>query len=306
MPGARRVRILGRVLARKLALLVLLLGAGPALGAGTPAGGGLPDVVGPRTLGLSAALGVAASNEGLYLNPAAVGVRKRYSLEAGALVDRRGSADAGQFFGGSVVDSMSSPITGGVAYLRAQEGAFVGSVWNVLLSGPLAKDVHLGVAGKYVSGDYEAGVPDTAARSVRFITLDAGLFWQVGDVVSIGAAGYNLLPAEEEAVAPMGAGAGIAVGSDRSFQVTADWRADFERAGETKNRYAAGVEVMLGKAVPVRAGFVRDEMLGGRWWSAGAGLVSQGGVALDVGYRQSIDDPDARTIAAALKLFLFR
>ena len=295
------------MLARNLLPLVLLA-APPALAAPpiTPDAGGLPDVVGPRALGLSAAIGIASSNEGLFLNPATVGVRKRYSIEAGALVDRRGAENAGQFFGGSVVDSMSSPVTGGVAFLRAQEGPFVGNAWSVVLSGPITSDVHLGVSGKYASGDYDAGVPGVPTRTVRFITVDAGLFWQVAELLSIGAAGYNLVPVGEDPLAPMGAGAGIAVGSDRSVQVTADWRGDFDRTGETTNRYAAGVEVMLGRLLPVRAGFERDETLGGRWWSVGAGLVSQGGIALDVGYRQNTDDPSARTIAATLKIFVFR
>ena len=136
--------------------------------------------------------------------------------------------------------------------------------------------------------------------------MDAGLFWQVARLVSVGAAGYNLVSIANEAIAPQGAGAGIGVGSDQSFQVTADWRADFETGGETTNRYAAGVEVLLGEAVPIRAGWMRDETLGGQWWSAGAGLVTRNGVALDFGYRQSLDDPNARTIAATLKVFLFR
>jgi hypothetical protein len=101
-------------------------------------------------------------------------------------------------------------------------------------------------------------------------------------------------------------GAGVGIGSDRSFQLTADWRADFDRAGKTTNRYGAGVEVLLGQLVPLRAGWSKDEMLGTKWWSVGAGLVTQTGVALDVGYRQSLDDPSARTVAATLKLFLFQ
>jgi hypothetical protein len=67
-----------------------------------------------------------------------------------------------------------------------------------------------------------------------------------------------------------------------------------------------GAEALLGELVPVRAGWMKDETLGGSWWSVGAGLVTRSGVALDIAYRQSIDDPSARTIAAALKLFLFQ
>jgi hypothetical protein len=64
--------------------------------------------------------------------------------------------------------------------------------------------------------------------------------------------------------------------------------------------------VLLGRLVPLRAGWMKDETLDTRWWSIGAGLVTRNGVALDVGYRQSLDDPSARTIGASLKVFLLQ
>lgn len=286
------------MLARLLSLLTVLFVAGAAHAAEPPAPGGIPDLVGPRTLAVSAAIGAAAGNEGIYLNPAAVAARRRYSVEAGVLVDRRGADTVGQFFGGSVVDSMSSPVTGGVSFLRAQKGAYTGNLWHGSLAGPIAEGLFLGVTGKYLKVD--------GPRSSDAATVDAGLFWQVARLVSVGAAGYNLVPISNEDVAPLGAGAGLAIGSDQSLQLTGDWRADFDRGGETTNRYSAGLEVLLGSLVPVRAGFTRDETLDGRWWSLGAGLVSRNGVALDVGYRQSLDDASARTLAATLKVFLFQ
>jgi hypothetical protein len=271
---------------------------GVASAAEAPLATGIPDLVGPRALALSSGTGVAASNEGIYLNPAAAGARKRYSVEGLLLVDRRGADTATELYGGSVVDSLSGPVAGGFSYLRAQRGEFTGSVWHVMLAGPIAQDFHLGVSGKYLS------VKGT--RNASAATVDAGLFWQVADVFSLGVAGYDLVPIANELVAPVGVGAGVGIGSDRSFQLTADWRADFDRAGKTTNRWGAGVEVLLGQLVPLRAGWSKDEMLGTKWWSLGAGLVTQTGVALDVGYRQSLDDPSARTVAATLKFFLFQ
>jgi len=116
-------------------------------------------------------------------------------------------------------------------------------------------------------------------------------------------AGYNLVPTGHDAVTPMGAGAGIAVGSDTSFKISADWRGDFDRTGTTTNRYAAGAEVLLGRLVPVRAGWMLDETLDTSWWSMGVGLIAPNGVAVDVGYRQSLDATDARMISVAVKLF---
>jgi hypothetical protein len=260
--------------------------------------GGIPDLVGPRALALSASTGVAAGNEGLFVNPAAIGARRRYSVDGSVLVDRRGADTVGQFFGFSVVDSITSPLTGGFSYVRAQRGLYTGGLWHVAFAGAPVENLYLGVTGKYLRVD--------GPRASNSATADAGIFWQVADLVSIGAAGYNLIPVSNEAVAPMGAGAGLGIGNDRSLQVTGDWRADFDRGGRTTHRYAAGVELMLGQLVPVRAGWSRDETLGGSWWSAGAGLVTRGGVALDVGYRQSLSDASARTIAATLKLFLFQ
>lgn len=284
--------------ARTPCAIALTLAAGVALAADPPPPGGIPDLVGPRTLGLSAAIGTAAGNDGIYVNPGAIAARRRYSVEAGVLVDRRGSRTMDRFLGGSVVDSMSAPVTAGVSFLRAQEGLYTGNIIHGVLAGPVREKFFLGVAGKWLSVD--------GPRSSSAATADAGILWQVSDLFSVGAAGYNLVPIANDVIAPMGAGAGLALGNDRSLQVTGDWRADFDRAGKTTNRYSAGAEVLLGRLVPIRAGWTQDETLDTQWVSFGAGLVTQGGVALDVGYRQSIDDSSARTIAASLKLFLFQ
>jgi hypothetical protein len=284
--------------ARTPCAIALTLAAGVALAADPPPPGGIPDLVGPRTLGLSAAIGTAAGNDGIYVNPGAIAARRRYSVEAGVLVDRRGSRTMDRFLGGSVVDSMSAPVTAGVSFLRAQEGLYTGNIIHGVLAGPVREKFFLGVAGKWLSVD--------GPRSSSAATADAGILWQVSDLLSVGAAGYNLVPIANDVIAPMGAGAGLALGNDRSLQVTGDWRADFDRAGKTTNRYSAGAEVLLGRLVPIRAGWTQDETLDTQWVSFGAGLVTQGGVALDVGYRQSIDDSSARTIAASLKLFLFQ
>ena len=304
MPGPRSARILGRVITRIFLGIGLLAFAAPSA-AVAPAG--YPDLVGPRALALSASLGVAASNEGMWVNPGAVAARKRYSLETDVFVDRRGADTTARFYGGSVVDSLSAPVAAGVAYMRSDEGPYTGNAWSAVLSGPVAQGFYLGVTGKYIS--FQGTAP---ASNVSAGTVDAGIFWQVADQLSLGVAGYNLVSIDDPVVAPMGYGAGIGIGSDRTVQITADWRVDLDRAPDpdrapkTTNRWAVGAEVLLGELVPLRAGWMRDETLGGSWWSVGAGLVTRAGVSLDVAWRQSLDDPSARTIAGALKLFFFQ
>jgi hypothetical protein len=281
-----------------VAILLSLALAGAARAAELPPPGGIPDIEGVRMLGLSAGIAAATSNDGIYLNPGALAARRRYAVEGMVLVDRRGAETADRFLGGSVVDSETAAVTGAVSYLRAQDGVYQGNVGHLALAGALAEKFYLGVTGKYfgVSGP----------RPTKAGTMDAGVLWQVADLVGVGITGYNLVPISNPALAPMGAGAGLAVGSDRSLQVTGDWRADFDRAGagKTTNRFAVGAEALLGNLVAVRAGWMDDEVLRTKWWSAGAGLVAQNGIALDVGYRQSIDAPSARTFAASLKYFV--
>ncbi len=282
----------------RIFLGIALLSAGAARAADPPLPAGFPDLVGPRSLALSASIGAAASNEGIWVNPAAVGVYRRYSLETDGFVDRRGAATTARLYGGSVVDSISSPVAAGISYMHQDQGPYDGNAWTGVLSGPIGKGLHLGVAGKYLSFH--------GARNVSAGTVDAGIFWQVADQLSVGAAGYNLVSIGNPDVAPKGYGVGAAIGSDRSIQVTGDWRVDLDRAPKSTNTWAAGAEVLLGDLVPVRAGWMKDETLGGTWWSVGAGLVTRSGVSLDFGYRQSLQDPSARTLAAALKVFMFQ
>lgn len=287
-----------RLLCQAAALLV----AGAAAAAEPPPAGGLPDVAGPRSLGLSASIGMAANNEGLFVNPAAVGARRRYSFEVAGMLDRRGSESPGEFLGASVVDAMSSSVAAGMAYTRSAKGDAIGNQWTLSLATPLVERMWLGVAGKWLD---LRGPAALGREEIQAATVDAGLFWQVSSLLSIGAAGYNLVPIEQDQIAPMGFGAGIAVGNDQKAQLTADWRADLDRLGKTTNRYSAGGEALLGRMFAVRAGFMKDETLDTSWWSAGLGLAAQNGAALDVGYRQSTRDSTARQIAASLKIYLF-
>jgi hypothetical protein len=300
-----------------LALVLPLVLSGAARAADPVPVGGIGDIVGPRSLALQASTGIASGNEGLYVNPGAIASRKRYEIDGGAFFDRRGADTVGQVFGGSIVDSESSPMTAGVSYLRVQKGPYEGNLVHFALAGPLTEGFYLGVLGKYLSltgqtvgGTPVLGTPASPASpitlpNVSAVTADAGIFWQVAHLVSLGVAGYNLVPVGNKIVAPLGMGAGVAVGSDRSFQVTGDWRTDFDApAGRNANRWAAGAEALLFDMVPVRAGWMKDGPLDTSWWSAGVGLVTPTGVALDVGYRQSMDDPKARVIAATLKLFV--
>ncbi len=289
-----------------LAALLLALPAAAQVPTFVPKAGGLTDLTGPRALALGGGAGLVAANDGLFTNPAATAARKRYSMETLFAVDRRGGADAGRYLGASVVDSLSSPVAASFAWVRPLEGYQGGNLLIVGLAGPVGEKLYLGAQGRYLALREEQ--PDGSTRKVSVVTADAGLFWEAADFVSLGVAGFNLIPTGHEQTAPRSLAAGLALGSDTSVKLTADWRADFDRVRDaagrarTTNRYGAGVEVFLGNMVPLRAGWLKDDVLDTSWWSAGAGLVTAGGVALDLGYRQSLDDADVRVIALAFKV----
>jgi hypothetical protein len=258
-----------------------------------PPAGGVADLLAPRSLALGGGVGLAGANEALFVNPAAYATSKRYSAEALYAVDRRGGSNAGQYLGTSVVDSVSGPMSGSLGYVRSVDGQR-GNIFMGGLAGPLSDHLYLGAVARYVSVG--------GAEPVTAVTADAGLLFEAMSGVTLGAAGYNLIPTSHQKVLPRGVGAGLGVGSDTTVKLVADWHGDFDRASKTTNRFSAGLEALLGSLIPLRAAWEKDETLSTSWWCVGAGIVSQDGVSLDLGYRQGIHDSNARVVALSLRL----
>jgi hypothetical protein len=294
-----------RPLRLSAAPLVSLLLAGAAA-ADTPAPLTIPDLAGPRTLALQAGVGLASGSEALHSNPAALAARKRYVVDTFYLTDRRpdldGDAARQDYFGAAAADSATTALAAGFSYTRANKGLETGTLLRLGLATQLTRGLSVGLQGNYF--DLRG-----AERIAATVNLDAGLFLQVSPKVSVGAAGYNLLDSKHPGVLPRGWAAGFAVGSETSLQLVGEWRLDQDRArredgsAKTTSQYALGVEYLYANAVPVRAGFERDETLDTSWWSAGAGYVTQR-LAVDLGFRQSTTEPTARTFALALRVFI--
>jgi hypothetical protein len=294
-----------------LAALFAALAAAPPVTAAAADGRQLPptvaDLTGTRSLALSASRGLAGGNEGIFLNAASLAARRRYTIEAFWFLERAGSQDAGQAFTLSTVDSQLSSVAGGFAYTRVMSGPATGNVYHVSLARRVAGSVFGGVTGKYLSMSGNELQPETGARpptDFQAVTADASLFMPLGRLLSLGVAGYNLVPIDHPEQAPLGVGTGIAIGDDRSFHLNADWRVDFDRRRERTSAYAIGGELLLGDNFPVRAGWLRDDTRDVQWWSAGLGVVSAAGIALDLSSRQSTSDSSDRLFAVGLKMFL--
>lgn len=278
--------------------VALALAAGIAR-AGTSAPLTAADLIGARALSMGGAFrAMTGGNESIFLNPAALAVLKRYSIDATYLNDRTGADSDQQWVGLSVVDGSNS-VAAGFAYTRLPAGLAQGNVFHLSLATPVGDSLYLGATAKYLRLNLPAGAQD------HELNADVGLFFKVNQYVSIGGAGYNLFSSSHRDQTPRGVGAGLAIGDERSFHLAGDWRGDFDRdQGKSTNAFGAGVEYLLLEFIPLRAGYLKDDALGGQYWTAGAGVVSNGGAALDVAYRQGIDDSSRRTLVVALKIFL--
>ncbi len=297
-----------RVHTRPLWLFAALFLARTAAAADSPPPLLVPDLTAPRLRSLQAGVGAATGTEALFVNPAALAARKRYTVDATYLTDRRpgleGKARRQDYFGSSVMDSNTTAVAAAFAYARAVKGVETGTLLRLGLAGPVTQGLFAGLQANY----FDLRGADRIASAVN---LDAGLLYQLTTKVSVGASGYNLLPSKHHALEPQGFGLGFAAGSDTSLQLTGDWRIDTARArredGSAKktNRYALGAEYLLDNAIPVRAGFQVDDTSQPhtKWWSVGVGWVSTR-FAVDLGYRQSTTDPRARTVAGVVRVFV--
>jgi hypothetical protein len=286
---------------RPIAALLLLLVAAPAAAAPLQPPS-VADLTGVRAATLAGARGLAGGNDSIFLNAASLAARRRYSIEAHWMLERAGDSNAGQFLTLSTVDSQLSALAGGFAYTRVVSGPSTGNAYHVALATRVTGRLFVGATGKYLS---LSGADDTTAA-----TVDASAYVPVSEMLSVGVAGYNLVPVGHDEEAPRALGAGVAFGDGRRFNLTGDWRRDFDRRESATDAWGAGGELVLGR-FPLRAGWRRDETRDGpareaQWWSAGAGFITGAGAALDVLYRQAIGSPSDRTFGVALKFLILQ
>jgi hypothetical protein len=276
-------------------VLAVALCAAIASAAEPPAPPTAADISGARSISIAASRGLAAGNDGIFLNAASLAARRRYSIETQWALDRLGGENRSQFLGGSIVDSTMGDLTGGLAYTRIGRAETTGDVYALALASRISTRLFMGVTGKYLR--LSGADPANAG------TVDASLFYAL-PAFSMGVSGYNLVPTRHDAQAPLGVGTGFSIGNELRYNITGDYRADFDRAGKTTHSWAGGGELLAFGNFPLRAGFLRDAARDGRWWTAGAGFVSTSGFALDLAYQQSLDVPQARVLAVGLKMFL--
>ncbi len=282
-----------RSIAHLPALLTLALGLAWA----TPAKA--QQVAGPRALAMGDAhRGVGTGNDALFLNPAGMSLYPRYVIET---FWRHDSWTKQSQFSISLVDSKSGPVGGGLAYTYewVGEGSAkrVGSRLDIGSSYALARFLLFGVTMHYIGQNTEDG-------QVQRVTGDTGFMILVGQILSIGITGHNVInPVEEADAAPRMFGGGLNVRIIPDLNLAFDWR----KSVEPENKSAAyhwGAEYILGKMIPIRAGYVSDEVLNQQRWSLGLGFIHPS-FGVDVSYSHTIRKTDkVQVFAVGFRLIL--
>ncbi|HET8724686.1 MAG TPA: hypothetical protein VFM53_10835 [Anaeromyxobacteraceae bacterium] len=283
---------------QRLAALALALASLPALAQE----GALPptptNFVYARSLGVGAYRAVAADNDAIFYNPAALAALKRFTVNLGGLMYRVGADTDGTMFGGSVVDSVSSPVAAGFSYNYvttlgySTRGAF-GGMLNMALAFPVGDNLFIGATGTYLNLYADAG-------SISAITTTVGALARFGKWFSGSFVGYNLINTFHPNMLPLGMGAGVAVGPQDTFRIVGDWSRDYGDNDVHADKWALGAEVFLFDVAAFRGGWLYDAGSNAQWWSVGAGFVYSG-FGADFAYRQSFGGTTFRTLAAMIK-----
>lgn len=247
------------------------------------AGYDLGEIQSPRDLALAGALNAfGTSTSALYLNPANLPFSRVYHFEA---IGSFSPEARRQSYGGAVVDSSTSKITGGFAGTWSNmDPSGINRTWTDLrlsLAYPLGDKLAMGVTGRYLRVDQAVATGPFGATDVSDgtsgspvldrITFDAGLTAAPIDQLRIGVVGHNLTNIGN-ALAPTTVAGGIGFKAG-DFTLEADGLADFTTWGKTRARFMAGGELFLADHFPIRVGYRYDDGLNTHAIAAGLGYI---------------------------------
>lgn len=248
--------------------------------------------------------GIGLTNETLVSNPAGMGIRRRYDAELQYLRDGVNDMNA---FNVSIIDGMTGPIAGGVAYTFRQGGRYSASLHEIKVGFglPIGENVAIGALGKHIFGHDTP--PSGTRQDPSLWSADVGLMAKFSDRIQLGISSRNLVRDQKSQLVRRDLGGGLAyIGEELTIGGDVVWDLDDELRGTA---YRAGAEYLAGGSFPLRAGFARrpfrtlqadgtitNEMES--TLSGGIGLVFGQG-ALNFGYERSLQRKGAFQFAIA-------
>jgi hypothetical protein len=253
----------------------------------------LNDIMQARDFAIGGAYrAIGYGTESIGGNPATMSLFKRYQVELGGAWD----IPHGYGFGGvSVLDSATSAVAMGVSYqlvtFDSPYGRNTAHLNTMAIAYPIFDWLHVGVSARnqIVTGGY----------ATNSITMSAGIAAKLFDVLVLGVTGQNLIDVASPLVQrffAFSAAANIGL-----FTPTFEMRADFNTR-TPKYSWGGGAEFIAGELIPLRAGFVYDQIAGNaKYLSFGTGFFYQGS-GVDIAYRHELGGFNGRLIALTIKL----
>jgi opacity protein-like surface antigen len=271
-----------------------------------------------RSIGMGGAQrGIADNTDALYLNPAGMGMNKRYVIEGNYSWSQQPNAHRPS---AAIIDSATTVVAAGVGYnfeRRVNSGEMDVHRVNFGLSYTVGGIFGIGATFKYLNAvrtqygrifDETTRAPRTSispypAEKVTAFTGDLALMLTPIQYFSVAVIGYNLLPNPTWAeLTPLALGVAAAL-HIAGLEVDVDAVFDFTTLRRADARLHFGAEYTIAQIIPIRAGFIYDRIGQDLFWSAGAGFRHPS-FGIDFGYRQAIARPDNRTLSIGLLYYM--
>ncbi len=269
----------------------------------------------PRAIGMSQAVRAAGGGvSGIYFNPATIALAPLYHID----LSYRFTGPEQMHTGGiAIVDSVTSLIAAGVAFdysgIEQPRNSLLSYDGRLSLAGGFGDVFYVGVTGRYLRVEHNiaadkwgpggvAALPSSGSKQVDGVTFDAGLALALGDIITVGAVGYNLTNTQS-VYAPLQVGGGIGASFESLFLIEADAIVDFTSHDSASLELRAGGELFLMGKVALRAGYGFDAYYERNSLSAGLGYVDAR-FAVDVGYMHEIASEGRFTTMAGLRIFV--
>lgn len=250
------------------------------------------------------------ANEAIYFNPAAMAQVMMYSVETGYTYQNE---VAGHAFDVSIVDSTTNEfISAGLAYSyfdTAQVPGFTVPGTDSRVGHQLRAALASGYRGKDFSAFVGAGVRwinlSLADREpVDPVTMDVGVLLVIKGLIRVGITGHNLIEhPDERNELPRQLGTGVSLAAS-GFLAEFDAVVDFDTRSDTKGQYSVGLEYDVAQMLPIRAGYMYNEILDRHRIAVGLGYYSQV-VGIDIGYLQDVSSADKSDATVGLDLRIY-
>ena len=256
-------------------------------------------------LGLADSVRASASGAtALYFNPAGMSGIRQYSVEAGySFLDSL----SGHAISVAAIDSATNnAVAMGLAYsyISSAPGGMNRDGHNFrggLSTGYRGESwgVFVGVGGRYLT--LELG--NTSLKDIEFFSIDAGLLFEVAEILRLGVVVQNLIDTKAVGEAPRSIGVGAAISFD-ALQLSFDVDLDLQsRPDEVTTSYKVGLQYMIQNMIVARGGFMIDGLADKKRMGLGLSYVSAL-IGADLAYSRTLEEPGETIVSAAIKVFL--